>query len=85
MDICDRSFQLVVDHLTALDYSGPLGLACDDTKLFGSLRLYWDGQEKAHFLVGGIDGPYRVADPEAVREVISHAKITKATKVSETF
>lgn len=82
MDICEQTFQSVADYLQALNYTGPLGLSCDDTKLFASLRLYWDGKQKSHFLVGGIDGPYRVADPDAVKEVIDQAKIIKASKVS---
>lgn len=79
MDICDRTFKLVAEHLTAINYTGPVGLSCDDTKLFSTLRLYWDGEKKAHFLVGGVDGPYQVADPDVVKDV--KAKIGKATKV----
>lgn len=81
MEICERSFDLVEDHLTALDYTGPVGLSCDDTKLFGALRLYWDAEQKAHFLVGGVGGPCRVTDPEQVKQVIEDANIRKATKV----
>ena len=81
MEIGDRTFELVSDHLKALNYTGPVGLSCDDTKLFSSLRLYWDSDEDSYFLVGGVDGPYRVADPESVKEVISEGKIQKATKV----
>jgi hypothetical protein len=82
MEICDRTFQLVVDHLTALNYTGPVGLSCDDTKLFSSLRLYWDAEKDSYFLVGGVGGAYRVADPESVKKVISVGEINKATKVS---
>jgi hypothetical protein len=82
MTICDRSFQLVDEHLGALGYSGPVGLSCDDTKLFPAWRLYWDAKKKSHFLVGGIGEPMRVADPERLKEMIEDAKLTKATKVS---
>jgi hypothetical protein len=81
MEICEKTFELVADHLAALDYTGPVGLSCDDTKLFGSLRLYWDAEQKAHFLVGGVDGSCRVADPDQVKKVIKDANIQKATKV----
>jgi hypothetical protein len=84
MEICDQTFQLVTDQLTALNYTGPVGLSCDDTKLFSSLRLYWDSDEKSYFLVGGVDGPYRVADADSVKEVIKQGKIQKATKVRTT-
>ena len=82
LEIGDRTFQLVRDHLTALNHTGPVGLSCDDTKLFSSLRLFWDRDKNSYFLIGGVDGPYRVEDPESVRQVISEGKIRKATKVS---
>lgn len=81
MDVCDRTFQLVEDHLKALNYSGPVGLSCDDTKLFSSLRLYWDADQDSYFLIGGVDGPYRVPDADSVKQVIADGKIKKATKV----
>lgn len=80
--ICEQTFQLVVNHLSELDYTGPTSLSCDDTKLFATFRLYWDGQEKAHFLVGGIDGPIKVIDPESVKDMIMESTDKKATKVS---
>lgn len=80
MQICNRTFQIVKDHLAALNHTGPVGLSCDDTKLFSSLRLFWDKEKNTYFLVGGVDGPYRVADPDSVRQVISEGKIKKATK-----
>ena len=85
MEICEWSFKLVEDHLLALEYTGPVGLSCDNTKLFAALRLYWDAEKKAHFLVGGVDGPCRVANPEQVMQVIEDAKIQKATKVRITW
>jgi hypothetical protein len=81
MEICDRTFQLVEDHLAALNHTGPVGLSCNDTKLFSSLWLFWDKENNAYFLVGGVDCPYRVADPDSVRQVISEGKIKKAMKV----
>ncbi|GLB37775.1 hypothetical protein LshimejAT787_0408260 [Lyophyllum shimeji] len=81
MEICARSFELVVDHLKALDYSGPVGLSCDDTKLFSVMRLYWDSDQDSYFLVGGVGGPLRVADPESVKRVIADAKVQNAPKV----
>lgn len=82
MDICAQTFELVSEHLNALDYDGPLGLSCDDTKLFATFRLYWDSKEESYFLVGGANGPLRVADAENVKQAIQDAKADKATKVS---
>ncbi|KAK6980928.1 hypothetical protein R3P38DRAFT_3376544 [Favolaschia claudopus] len=74
---------LAAEHLASLGYDGPVNLSCDDTKLFASFRLYWDGEKKSHFLVGGDsdDGPLQVSDPEQVKAVIREAKAKKATKI----
>ncbi|KAF4621775.1 hypothetical protein D9613_012143 [Agrocybe pediades] len=81
MEICDRTFTLVETHLKGLGYQGPVSLSCDDTKLFSTFRIYWDSKEKAHFLVGGTEGPIRVLDPDNVQKVVEEAKNLKATKV----
>ena len=39
MKIFEKSFQLVVDQLAALDHTGPVGLNCDDTKLFACIGM----------------------------------------------
>ncbi|KAJ6459147.1 hypothetical protein C8R47DRAFT_1028273 [Mycena vitilis] len=80
MEIEDRTFTLVKEHLAALNYDGPVGLSCDDTKLFAGLRLYTD-KDKQDFLVGGVDGPIRVADPEAMKRLLADPTIVKGTKV----
>ena len=81
MEICDHTFKLVADHLDALDYDGPVGLSCDDTKLFATFRLYWDQEQDSYVLIGGTDGPLVVTNPDSVQEVIDQAKAQKATKV----
>lgn len=81
MEICDRTFELAKAHLAALDYCGPVALACDDTKLFATLRLFWNKQEGCYFLVGACDGPIRVLDVDAAEEVLTNPNIKKATKV----
>ncbi|KAJ6607189.1 hypothetical protein B0H10DRAFT_2228110 [Mycena sp. CBHHK59/15] len=81
MDISDKNFELASEHLAALKYNGPVSLSCDDTKLFPSFRLYWDKEKKSHFLVGGTEGPLRIADPDQVKAVIAEARAKKATKI----
>ncbi|KAF8239658.1 hypothetical protein L208DRAFT_1374531 [Tricholoma matsutake] len=81
MEICERSFELVVKHLAALNYTGPVGLSCDDTKLFSAMCLYWDAEQKSHFLVGGVDGLYHVANADQVKSVLETANIQKAAKI----
>ena len=81
MTICKRIFELAQTHLQSLNYNGPVGLSCDDTKLFSALRLYWDKQEESHFLIGSTLGPLRVVDVENMEAVLENARATKATKV----
>ncbi len=82
LEICDQTFQLVVDHLLQIDYSGPTSLSCDDTKLFSTFRLYYDSARGGHYLVGGIDGPILVVDPKNMKEVLATSESRKATKVN---
>ena len=81
MTICESTFELAQAHLQSLNYNGPVGLSCDDTKLFSALRLYWDEQEQSHFIIGSTLGPLRVTDVEDMKVVLEEAKKTKATKV----
>lgn len=82
-EICDRTFQLVRDHLSELDYNGECSVSCDDTKLFSTFRLYFNGKENAHFLVGGVDGPVKILDPENMQSVIDRMRDKKAVKVGK--
>ncbi len=81
MEICERSFKIVKDHLETLDYDGPLALSCNDTKLFATFWLYWDSQDNNYYLVGGVDGRIFVANPDQIQETLAVAKAEKATKV----
>ncbi|KAF7970334.1 hypothetical protein HWV62_24362 [Athelia sp. TMB] len=81
MTICNRTFELVDSHLNAIGYTGPVGLSCDDTKLFPAWRIYWDAAQKANFLVGGTGEPMRIADPKQLRATIANAKLKQASKV----
>jgi len=82
LEICTQTFDLVDDHLKAIDYHRPTSLSCDDTKLFSTFQLYYNGQEKCHFLIGGVDGPVCVLDPENLMELLDSLKDKKATKVN---
>lgn len=81
MTICDRSFELVAQELQVLKYDGPVALSWDDTKLLPAFRLCWDPEQKAHFLIGAVKGPIRVADPEMARTVADDASHVLGTKV----
>lgn len=81
MSICARSFQLVANHLEAVSYNGPVALSCDDTKLHAAWRLYYDKEKDGHYLVGAVDEPHFVADPEALCDIIDSAGLELATKL----
>jgi hypothetical protein len=82
-DIGERNFDLVREHLDQIAYDGPVGLACDDTKLLSNLGLVYDAEKKKHFLIGGSDGPVEVLDPESLRAVMENCKDNVGTKVCE--
>lgn len=70
MIICEKTFQLVADHLNALSYDGPVCLSCDDTKLLSAFRLYHDSEKKADFLVGAVGGPLFVPNADEIKSII---------------
>ncbi|KAJ7205209.1 hypothetical protein GGX14DRAFT_368089 [Mycena pura] len=70
LTIEDKTFSLLDAHLKAIDYTGPIALSCDDTKLQASLRLYWDGDEQSYYVVGAVGGPIRVMDPSMVGPIL---------------
>lgn len=67
--------------LKALDYNGPLGISCDDTKLHATLWTYWDSQADQHFLVGHTGDPMPIANPQELQEILRSAELEKATKL----
>lgn len=81
MTICDKIFDLVVQRLKDLDYTGPTCLSCDDTKLLPKLCLYWNGEEKAHYLVGAVGGPIYVPDVDNLPALMTDPTIIEGKKV----
>ncbi|PPQ84235.1 hypothetical protein CVT24_004308 [Panaeolus cyanescens] len=56
-------------------YDGHVALSCDDTKLLPALRLFYDHDNQCHFLIGGTEGPIRVADPNQVQTVLAELQV----------
>jgi hypothetical protein len=67
MKICNQTFTVVDEHLAALGYEDLIRLRCDDSKLFKSWRIYWDNEQKSHFVVGGVGELMQIANPEAFK------------------
>ena len=69
-------------YVTSLNYSGPVVLACDDTKLHPSLQVYWDSSISSHILVGTtVHEPIVVPDPKLLGELLEKYRNSMATKV----
>ncbi|TFY78121.1 hypothetical protein EWM64_g5890 [Hericium alpestre] len=81
MEICLQTFKLVSEHLKILGYDGPIGLSCDETKLFGNWQLYWNKERDSYFLIGADCGPLLVLNPEVINALLKDPEIRKAEKV----
>ncbi|KAF9459537.1 hypothetical protein BDZ94DRAFT_1381618 [Collybia nuda] len=79
--IQDRTFQLVKDHLKMLEYTGPVALSCDDTKLLASFRPYYDKELEGYYIIGHIGEPYQLANAEEFLDVVKNGNLQKATKL----
>ena len=68
--------------MVSLNYSGPVVLACDDTKLHPSLQVAWDNKADSNILVGStLDKTMLVANPEELQETLKQLGEKVATKV----
>lgn len=81
LTVCEQTFLTVANYLQTVRYSGPVALSCDDTNLHAAFRTYWDASKQIHVLVGGIDEPRTVANPDELQALLEDAKSEKATKV----
>ncbi|KAJ7586218.1 hypothetical protein C8J56DRAFT_1052590 [Mycena floridula] len=79
--ITPRTFTLAAAHLENLNYSGPVALSCDDTKLSPALRPFWDSDRQGFCMLGSTGEPLLVANPELPEQAIQQANIQKATKL----
>jgi len=81
LTICAETFVRAKEYCDALSYSGPITLSCDETKLLSGLHLYWNPVDSAHYLVGSVNGPMKVLDPDGVNHFMSDSTIVLGTKV----
>ncbi len=79
--ISKRSFEIAVEYLDMLEYTGPVGLSCDDTKLVPGLDPVYDKDRNGFVVLGGVGDPMPVADPEELNAAIAAGRISKAEKV----
>ena len=80
--ICDDCFLLAQGYMLSVDYSGPIALACDDSKLHPSLQVVWDNSEDSNILVGStLNRAVLVANPEELEKLLVELEGKVATKV----
>lgn len=77
----DRCWDLVAERLDVYGYTGPVGLSCDDTKLFAAFRPYYDRSRNVYYLLGSTGEPLEIRDPEDLARTIKEGNLQKATKV----
>ena len=83
MSICEQTFALASEQLSALNYDdGPVGVAVDDTKPSPAWCLVRGSTKDSLLLIGAMDGPVQVSNPVQARELIDQCKVHPATKVS---
>ena len=80
--VMGRTFALVQEHLEHIQYTGPVSLSCDDTKLQPGLDPVFDKQQDGVYILGGVGEPLRVANPEELSETLKNEGVQKADKVS---
>ncbi|KAF9231491.1 hypothetical protein BU15DRAFT_82327 [Melanogaster broomeanus] len=81
LTICDDTFLNAHSYIVALNYMGPLGLSCDDTKLYPALRTYWDANTSSYYLVGHTGDPLAIANADELHMALQTLKDKKATKL----
>ncbi|KAI0688683.1 hypothetical protein C8T65DRAFT_700472 [Cerioporus squamosus] len=79
--ISQRTFEIAVEYLNMLEYTGPVGLSADDTKLVPGFDPVFDKQRNGFVILGGIGDPLPVANPEELTAAIAAGKIEKAEKL----
>ena len=68
--------------MQSVDYSGPVALACDDSKFHPSLQVVWDNSLNSNILIGTtLNEPVLVADPEELQKLLVELEDKLATKV----
>ena len=68
--------------MLSIDYSGPIVLACDDTKLHPSLQVVWDDSLISNVLIGTtLNTLVLVVNPEELQKLLEELDNNVATKV----
>ena len=83
--ICKDCFLLAQAHMVSVDYSGPIALACDDSKLHPLLQVVWDNSANSNILIGStLNKSIPVANPEELQDLLVELEGKVATKACAT-
>ncbi|KAG9098220.1 hypothetical protein FS749_004343 [Ceratobasidium sp. UAMH 11750] len=64
-----------------VQYTGPVCLSCDDTKLLPSLQAYYDGSKQEWKLIGSTGDPVNIKNNDELIKVLQQNNFEKASKV----
>ncbi|QRW16715.1 hypothetical protein RhiXN_00302 [Rhizoctonia solani] len=79
--IDDGVFEIAQIYFSSINYTGPVCLSCDDTKLLPALKTYYDTSTKLWYLLGGTTGAIAVASTEELTSILKDGKLSKASKL----
>ncbi len=69
------------DNLNGLQYDGPVGLMCDDTKLHPAFQPFYDRDRGGYCILGSTGEPFLLSDPAEFEAILKEGKLKKATKI----
>ena len=78
--ITTRTINTLADTLQRLQYSGPIALACDDTRLSPALRPYYNVERDEYILLGAMGILMVLPELDKLAQIIQQGHIKKATQ-----
>ncbi|KAJ1304194.1 hypothetical protein OPQ81_008594 [Rhizoctonia solani] len=81
LEVDNRVVEMAQSYFSSINYTGPVCLACDDTKLTPALKTYYDASTKQWYLLGGTTGAIAITSTDELTSILKEGKISKASKV----
>nr|GAT48523.1 predicted protein [Mycena chlorophos] len=76
-----RTITLAKDRMTAMGWSGPVAMSCDDTKLQAALRPFYDENRQSWCILGSTGAPMLIANLPEFRQAVELGTVERATKL----
>ena len=78
MGLQEHCWDLVKEHMQIYNYSGPVGLSCDETKLFAAFHPYFDCCCNVYYLLGNTGELLEINDPEDFADVMREGEFEES-------